>query len=743
MATVGCLSSYDILGELGRGTFGVVNEVRRKRDNKVMVLKQVNLQGVNKDSDRKQAHAEAQIMKQLNSPYIVKCFDAFQEKGRLHIVLEFCERGDLRACLKANQRPWPEKKIWQLLLRVTLGLDYLHTRRILHRDIKSANIFITADDGVRIGDMGLAKQLTNTMSGANTLCGSPVYLSPEQARCTANYTEKCDVWALGVILYELCSDKHVMPFDGSSLPKLFEKIKNEEPADLPRKTPFALRSTCSLLLNKDPELRPLPQDVLGQPVVVESAAKNGLIDLCYQCTSETRDTSEQVPEGVCSKVSACVLGTDGPTVMRHLLAFCEVCAAQGSEDSSFTSLRRRHHCRMCGRSVCAAHSMGRRECPGYQAPARICDICDLLPSGGHSQAGRPWIIAGEKKLHAYDGCNPPSQWSVGEDIMWASLGATPNGTRVLCTLESQPGAQLELRACDRAGTLLHRIAIDEIVPPKKDTQNSPTPSPSTGTAEKRSTTPTKTQIISTKKVDAISCSGSWAAVQRNDKGQTSIQVFELPTGKRLGKLTSTEDTAVAMAVHSGQNGFLCTGGQNGVLRVWSVPPSERQCSLVCMLTGHSDLIIDMAIAGNGAYICSGSKDKTLRLWKRTGSCGEFEANNQAICEDYSPCGAGSVFCHGSQLVFVQAPRAGTWEKGASLWNLALGRYERSFFKRGFSVRCVALHFTVLATSSNSSGRCAVQLWHAPTGTPLSSTRFPVQVTHLILSEEVRGTTEVL
>ena len=192
----------------------------------------------------------------------------------------------------------------------------------------------------------------------------------------------------------------------------------------------------------------------------------------------------------------------------------------------------------------------------------------------------------------------------------------PMGPACCARSSRTPGAQLELRACDRAGTLLHRIAIDEIVPPKKDAQNSPTPSPSTGTAEKRSTTPTKTQIISTKKVDAISCSGSWAAVQRNDKGQTSIQVFELPTGKRLGKLTSTEDTAVAMAVHSGQNGFLCTGGQNGVLRVWSVPHSERQCSLVCMLTGHSDLIIDMAIAGNGAYICSGSKDKTLRLWKR-------------------------------------------------------------------------------------------------------------------------------
>jgi len=103
-------------------------------------------------------------------------------------------------------------------------LQYIHHKRILHRDIKTSNIFLTSNGTVKIGDFGISKVLENTLDQASTVVGTPYYMSPEVCE-NKPYTFKSDVWALGCVLYELCTLKHA--FDANNLLGLIFKIMRE------------------------------------------------------------------------------------------------------------------------------------------------------------------------------------------------------------------------------------------------------------------------------------------------------------------------------------------------------------------------------------------------------------------------------------------------------------------------------------------------------------------------------------
>lgn len=121
----------------------------------------------------------------MEHAYVVKYFESFIADNKLNIVMEYCDKGDL-AKLLLNHRlsnnmhpgPFPEKKIWKYFLQMCVGLNYIHKSKILHRDIKTMNIFITQDDDIRIGDLGVAKILSHTANFAHTMVGTPFYLSP-------------------------------------------------------------------------------------------------------------------------------------------------------------------------------------------------------------------------------------------------------------------------------------------------------------------------------------------------------------------------------------------------------------------------------------------------------------------------------------------------------------------------------------------------------------------------------------
>ena len=152
-----------------------------------------------------------------------------------------------------------ESKIWKYFVQTALGLEYLHSKKILHRDIKTINIFLTKDDQVRIGDLGVAKVLNKTQNMAHTIVGTPYYLSPELCE-EKPYNQKSDIWSLGCVLYELCSLKH--PFEAGNQGALVLKIMRGKYNPIPSNYSAELRQIVDACLTKDYKKRPSMNELL-------------------------------------------------------------------------------------------------------------------------------------------------------------------------------------------------------------------------------------------------------------------------------------------------------------------------------------------------------------------------------------------------------------------------------------------------------------------------------------------------
>ena len=141
------LADFAVLGRLGSGSYGTVFKVRRKADGQVYVSKAIRIAEL-AYKEQMDAIKEVQLLAEMDSPFIVRYYDSFVDGDSLHIVMEHCERGDLsRHLRRAGERGakgLAERHVWSVLVQIALGLHYLHSKRILHRDMKSANVFLTA-----------------------------------------------------------------------------------------------------------------------------------------------------------------------------------------------------------------------------------------------------------------------------------------------------------------------------------------------------------------------------------------------------------------------------------------------------------------------------------------------------------------------------------------------------------------------------------------------------------------------
>lgn len=150
-------------------------------------------------------------------------------------------------------RALDESKIWKFFIEMCLGLRYLHQNKILHRDIKTINMFLGKDDKIKVGDLGVAKLLNQTQNMAHTIVGTPYYLSPELCE-EKPYNHKSDIWSLGCVLYELCTYKH--PFEAKNQGSLIMKIVKGQYVPISSKYSEGLRQMVVQLLLKDYRKRP-------------------------------------------------------------------------------------------------------------------------------------------------------------------------------------------------------------------------------------------------------------------------------------------------------------------------------------------------------------------------------------------------------------------------------------------------------------------------------------------------------
>ncbi|XP_032146050.1 serine/threonine-protein kinase Nek4 isoform X2 [Sapajus apella] len=259
------LASYCYLRVVGKGSYGEVTLVKHRRDGKQYVIKKLNLRNAS-SRERQAAEQEAQLLSQLKHPNIVTYKESWEGgDGLLYIVMGFCEGGDLYRKLKEQKgQLLPENQVVEWFVQIAMALQYLHEKHILHRDLKTQNVFLTRTNIIKVGDLGIARVLENHCDMASTLIGTPYYMSPELFS-NKPYNYKSDVWALGCCVYEMATLKHA--FNAKDMNSLVYRIIEGKLPPMPRDYSPELAELIRTMLSKRPEERPSVRSILRQPYI--------------------------------------------------------------------------------------------------------------------------------------------------------------------------------------------------------------------------------------------------------------------------------------------------------------------------------------------------------------------------------------------------------------------------------------------------------------------------------------------
>jgi NIMA (never in mitosis gene a)-related kinase len=217
-------ASYRRLRLLGQGSFGKAFLARDLSNNELCVMKQVRVEKMDVKA-RDTAVREAVALRRVRHPNVVRFRQVFVRSGWLCLVMDFADGGDLCAAVKERARskqPFEESAVLECFSQVADAVNYVHNQKMVHRDIKSRNVFLCRTGRALLGDFGLVRLLESTCELAHTRVGTPYYLSPEIIR-KQPYNYKTDIWSLGVLLYEMSA--LTRPFVGTleTLPKAILK----------------------------------------------------------------------------------------------------------------------------------------------------------------------------------------------------------------------------------------------------------------------------------------------------------------------------------------------------------------------------------------------------------------------------------------------------------------------------------------------------------------------------------------
>ena len=255
------MENYIKLYMIGKGSGGnCVYKVKSLLNKEEYAMKRI-LIDINEEKERNTYFNEIEVFKRLHHCNLIKYQESFIHKNKLCIIMEYANQGDLNLLIekyKKEKKYIPENEIWYIIIQIYRAIEYLHSKKIIHRDIKCQNIFLSGNEKInqkiiKLGDFGISKILKCTYELCKTPLGTPYYLSPEI--CSGKeYDYKSDVWMFGCVIYELMTLEK--PFEGINLPNLIMNILKKEIKNLPCIYSKELIFLCKKLLTKDVKNRP-------------------------------------------------------------------------------------------------------------------------------------------------------------------------------------------------------------------------------------------------------------------------------------------------------------------------------------------------------------------------------------------------------------------------------------------------------------------------------------------------------
>lgn len=242
------------------------------------IIRQVNLAKIT-DEEKKSLENEINLNSLISSKFVLKIEESYKQGDTINIVTEYFEGGTLKDFLqeeqKKDRRFLKEEIIWKIFIQICLGLFKIHAKNIIHRSIKPAYIFLDSNFNVKITHFKNAYQL----SDANQLCqdyiGTKYYMSPEMWEMNG-YNTKSDVWALGVILYEMCMFSK--PFDDKTEEGLKNKVVNVQYTSISNKYSKELIALIGSMLSQKMEDRPSIKDIIHKYVFISRSKDTNLYD---------------------------------------------------------------------------------------------------------------------------------------------------------------------------------------------------------------------------------------------------------------------------------------------------------------------------------------------------------------------------------------------------------------------------------------------------------------------------------
>ena len=262
------MDGFNILSKIGEGSYSTVLKVQRIEDGNIYALKRVKFYKLS-EKEKENALNEIRILASVKNKNVISYKEAFfdEKDSSLGIVMEYADKGDLFQLIterKKTKNYFTEQEVWKIFIQLLNGLKALHDFKILHRDIKSANVFLFKGGICKLGDLNVSKVARKGLGYTQT--GTPYYASPEVWQ-EKPYDSKSDVWSLGCVMYETITLRP--PFQAKSMEELYKKVMRGNYPRIPKKYSEDLSDAIKLMIQVEAGARPSCEELLKMPMITK------------------------------------------------------------------------------------------------------------------------------------------------------------------------------------------------------------------------------------------------------------------------------------------------------------------------------------------------------------------------------------------------------------------------------------------------------------------------------------------